>query len=114
MACVSAEVDNLFVGSVTLFVCTSGATSSSISVVSVPFDVTGEGPTISKGLFIPAPLREEAPSIELGRRLDEPAELCADLQERNISKLGEIQEAVWYIQRRKARGIGTARRIRVR
>jgi hypothetical protein len=85
VACVSVDVDNLFDGGVTLFVCTSSATSSSISVVSVPFDVTGEGPTISKGLFMPAPLTEEAPSIELGRRLEEPAELCADLQARTIS-----------------------------
>jgi hypothetical protein len=79
VACVSADADNLLVGGVTLFVCTSGATSSSISVVSVPFDVTGEGPTISNGLFILAPLRELPPSIELGRRLEEPAELCVDL-----------------------------------
>lgn len=85
VACVSVDVDNLLDGGVTLFVCTSSATSSSISVVSVPFDVTGEGPTISNGLFRPAPLREEPPSIELGRRLEEPAELCADLQERSIS-----------------------------
>jgi hypothetical protein len=113
VACVSVDVDNLFDGGVTLFVCTSSATSSSISVVSVPFDVTGEGPTISKGLFMPAPLTEEAPSIELGRRLEEPAELCADLQARNHQRLDEIPEFVHYIQRRKPRGIGTARRIRV-
>jgi len=79
VACVSADVDNLFVGGVTLFVCTSGATSSSISVVSVPFDVTGDGPTISRGLFMFVVLSLVEPSIELGLRLDEPAELCADL-----------------------------------
>jgi hypothetical protein len=62
-------------------VITSGETSSSISVVSVPFDVTGDGPTISKGLFMLVVLSFEALSIELGRRLEEPAELCADLQE---------------------------------
>ncbi len=85
VACVSVDADILLGGGVTLFVSTSSATSSSISVVSVPFDVTGEGPTISNGLFVPAPLTEEAPSIELGRRLEEPPELCADLQESTIS-----------------------------
>ncbi len=93
MACVSAVVDNLFVGGVTLFVWTSGATSSSISVVSVPFDVTGVGPTRSKGLFIFVVLSLEPPSIELGLRLDEPAELCAELQEQILAckNVPEIQ-----------------------
>jgi hypothetical protein len=79
VACVSADVDDLFVGVVTLFVCTSGATSFSISVVSEPFEVTSDGPTISRGLFIFVVLSFVEPSIELGLRLDEPAELCADL-----------------------------------
>jgi hypothetical protein len=91
VACVSVDADNLLGGGVTLFVCTSSATSSSISVVSVPLDVTGEGPTISNGLFVPAPLTEEAPSIELGRRLEEPAELCADKEE-NREELGRPGE----------------------
>jgi len=82
VACVSAVVDNLFVGGVTWFVCTSGEASSSISVVSVPFEVTGDGPTKSRGLFIFVVFSFEALSIELGLRLDEPAELCADLQEK--------------------------------
>jgi hypothetical protein len=85
VACVSADV-NLSVGGVNLFVSTSGATSSSISVVSVPFDVTGDGPTISNGLCIFAVLRLVEPSIELALRLDEPAELCADLQEKVLER----------------------------
>jgi hypothetical protein len=86
VACVSAVVDNLFDGGVTLFVSTSGATSSSISVVSVPFDVTGDGPTKSNGLFIFVVLSLVEPSIEPGLRLDEPAELCADLQEKVLAR----------------------------
>lgn len=81
VACVSADVDNLSVGGVNLLASTSGATSSSISVVSVPFDVTGDGPTISNGLFIFVVLSLVEPSLELGLRLDEPAELCADNDE---------------------------------
>jgi hypothetical protein len=46
----------------------------------VPFEVTGDGPTISDGLAMCALLREEPPSIEDGWRLDESAELRADLQ----------------------------------
>jgi hypothetical protein len=99
---VSVDADNLFEGGVTIFVCTSSETSSSISVVSVPFDVTGEGPTISNGLFMPAPLREEAPSIELGRRLEEPAELCADLQELSVG--GEKTERPSITYKEENRG----------
>ena len=51
-------------------ICTSSAGSSSISVVSVPFDVTGDGPTISLGLASIAPFGESPPSIEWGLRLD--------------------------------------------
>ena len=49
---------------------TSSEASSSISVVSVPFDVTGDGPTMSLGLriFIEC---EETRLTELGRRLAE-------------------------------------------
>lgn len=56
---------------------TSSVISSSISVVSVPFDVTGDGPTISLGLstFDPA---GETPSIEFGWSDDSP-ELRAGL-----------------------------------
>ena len=48
----------------------SSATSSSISVVSVPLDVTGDGPTISLGLMT---LKDELAMrwIEPGRREDE-------------------------------------------
>lgn len=45
---------------------TSSAASSSISVVSVPFEVTGDGPTISLGLAICALLGESPSSIGLG------------------------------------------------
>jgi hypothetical protein len=77
VACESADPENP--GGVVEFRSTSSATSSSISVVSVPFEVTGEGPTISDGLAIWALL---LPSIELGWRLDDSAELRADLQQR--------------------------------
>jgi hypothetical protein len=91
VACVSADVDNLSVGGVNLFASTSGATSSSISVVSVPFDVTGDGPTISNGLFIFVVLSLVEPSLELGLRLDEPAELCADLQEKVLERWADLK-----------------------
>lgn len=58
----------------------SSATSSSISVVSVPFDVTGDGPTISLGEVIWRPFGDKLSSIEYGRRLEDSAELRADLQ----------------------------------
>ncbi len=77
MACESVDSENA--GGVVEFSCTSSAISSSISVVSVPFDVTGDGPTISDELAICAALREEPPSIEFGWRLDDSAELRADL-----------------------------------
>jgi hypothetical protein len=59
----------------------SSEASSSISVVSVPFDVTGDGPTISLiGLISCAPLGERPfSSIKCGRRLDDSDELRADL-----------------------------------
>ena len=46
---------------------TSSAASSSISVVSVPFDVTGDGPTMSLGLMM-CMLFEEMRFAEAGRR----------------------------------------------
>ena len=47
--------------------CTSGDISSSISVTSVPTDVTGEGPTISLGLMRKL-LAEEGRAAMDGRR----------------------------------------------
>jgi hypothetical protein len=61
---------------------TPSAASSSISVVAVPLEVTGDGPTMSLGLGATA--GESPPSIELGRRLLSSAEFRADLIE-NIS-----------------------------
>jgi hypothetical protein len=46
----------------------------------VPFDVTGDGPTISLGLAIVAPFGESPPSIEFGLRFDS-VERRADLQQ---------------------------------
>lgn len=77
MACESADPGTL--GGVGVNCCISSAASSSISVVSVPFDVTGDGPTISLGLAIWALLGKSPPSIELGRRLEPSAEPRADL-----------------------------------
>jgi hypothetical protein len=70
----------------------SSEASSSISVVSVPFDVTGDGPTISLGLVNCRPLGESPSSIaaidaiedieaiaDLGRSDDDSAEVRADL-----------------------------------
>lgn len=74
---------------------TSSAISSSISVVSVPFDVTGDGPTISLGLAIVAPLGESPLSIEFGLRFDS-AERRADLQQ-HINELN-IEKLASYIQ----------------
>lgn len=68
---------------------TSSEASSSISVVSVPFEVTGEGPTISLGLIICRPLGESpssTPIDDLGRSDDDSAELRADLS-RIISRV---------------------------
>jgi hypothetical protein len=48
----------------------SSDASSSISVVSVPFEVTGDGPTMSLGLMI-CMLFEEIRFTELGRSSDE-------------------------------------------
>jgi hypothetical protein len=59
---------------------TSSATSSSISVVSVPLEVTGDGPVISLGEVIWRPLGDKLSSIEYGRRLEASPELRADLQ----------------------------------
>lgn len=61
---------------------TPSVASSSMSVVTVPFEVTGDGPTMSLGLGATA--GESPPSIELGRRLLSSAELRADLIQ-NIS-----------------------------
>jgi hypothetical protein len=61
---------------------TPSAASSSISVVAVPLEVTGDGPTMSLGLGATA--GESPPSIELGRRLLSSAEFRADLI-KNIS-----------------------------
>lgn len=58
---------------------TSSAASSSISVVSVPFDVTGDGPTMSLGLGLINCCIPLGPSIELGRRWECSIELRADL-----------------------------------
>lgn len=59
--------------------CMSSETSSSISVASVPFEVTGEGPTMSFGLdIVLLPTGEGPRSNELGRSDDSP-ELRADL-----------------------------------
>ena len=61
---------------------TSSEASSSISVVSVPFDVTGDGPTISLGLVNCRPLSERPSSIpidDFGRSDEDSAELRADL-----------------------------------
>jgi hypothetical protein len=74
---------------------TSSAISSSISVVSVPFDVTGDGPTISLGLAIVALFGESPPSIGFGLRFDS-AERRADLQQ-HINELN-IKKLVSYIQ----------------
>lgn len=52
---------------------TSSATSSSISVVSVPFEVTGEGPTMSLGLSIEVAGFAGIRLAELGRRKSVPA-----------------------------------------
>ncbi|SRR6266536_1866320 len=79
VACESADPGRM--GGVGLSSSKFSVTSSSISVVSVPFEVTGDGPTISFGLVIWMPLGEGPPSIEFGRRLDESAELRADLLE---------------------------------
>ena len=61
----------------------SSDASSSISVVSVPFEVTGEGPTISLGLIICIEF-DDILLTELGRRRDESVagggeELCRGL-----------------------------------
>lgn len=61
--------------------CISSAASSSISVVAVPFEVTGLGPTISLGEAICALLGDKLSSIEYGRRLDPSKELRADLRD---------------------------------
>jgi len=49
VACELAEA--LVFGGESSLSCTFSETSSSISVASVPFDVTGDGPTISFGLI---------------------------------------------------------------
>lgn len=67
----------------------SSAASSSISVVSVPFDVTGDGPTMSLGLVIWAPFGERPSSIERGRRLEPSAEPRADLIVYQYSSTGQ-------------------------
>ena len=60
---------------------TSSDTSSSISVASVPLEVTGDGPTISDGLNIVLfPIGEGPRSKELGRS-DESPGLSVDLQQ---------------------------------
>ena len=66
----------------------SSEASSSISVVSVPFEVTGDGPTRSLGLVNWRPPGESPSSIaaipaiaDLGRREDDSAELRADLSQ---------------------------------
>lgn len=53
-------------GGVGLPSASSSVASSSISVVSVPFDVTGDGPTISLGLVICALLGERPSSMGFG------------------------------------------------
>jgi hypothetical protein len=61
----------------------------------VPFDVTGDGPTISLGLAIIAPFGYIPPSIEFGLRFDS-AERRADLQQ-HINELN-IRKLASYIQ----------------
>lgn len=77
VACESADPTILGGEGLISCACTSSATSSSISVVSVPFEVTGDGPTISLGLVICKPF--VLSSIELGRRWEDSCELRADL-----------------------------------
>lgn len=57
---------------------TSSAASSSISVASVPFEVTGDGPTKSLGL-IRCEAGDRPLSKEWALRLDESAEFREDL-----------------------------------
>ena len=71
---------------------TPSVASSSISVVAVPFEVTGDGPTMSLGLGATA--GESPPSIELGRRLLSSAEFRADLlKDISIAEAVEVLEA---------------------
>lgn len=77
VACESADPTILGGEGLISCACTSSATSSSISVVSVPFEVTGDGPTISLGLVICKPF--VLSSIELGRRWEDSCELRADI-----------------------------------
>lgn len=79
----------------------SSDASSSISVVSVPFDVTGDGPTKSLGLINCMPLGESPSSIaaidaiddiddidaiaDLGRSDEDSAELRVDLSHNIVS-----------------------------
>lgn len=91
---------------------TSSEASSSISVVSVPFEVTGDGPTISLGLVNCRPLGERPSSIpidDLGRSEDDSVELRADLSQiiSRVDKMSELK----YIQRLKSRRIGRRWRV---
>ena len=90
----------------------SSDTSSSISVASVPFEVTGEGPTISDGLNIVLfPIGEGPRSKELGRNEDSP-ELRVDLRHIILTplimqpgKLTSIETAASYCsQENRERG----------
>lgn len=63
----------------------SSAASSSISVVSVPFEVTGEGPTKSLGLSNWLGL-DDILLAELGRREPEPVADCGEDLSAGISK----------------------------
>lgn len=78
MACESADPTILGGEGLTSDASTSSETSSSISVVSVPFEVTGDGPTISLGLVICKPF-VECSSIEFGRRWEDSWEFRVDL-----------------------------------
>lgn len=70
----------------------SDCASSSISVVSVPFEVTGEGPTISlEGLKRCA---ECGLTYEVGRRVWESIGVGVDLGRRSIVSAGERQKTI--------------------
>lgn len=73
-----------------------------MSVVFVPLDVTGDGPTMSLGIgLISCMPLEVAPSVELGRRFECSTELLADLH----SQHGNSHE-VWNVQRLESWRIG--------
>lgn len=85
----------------------SDCASSSISVVSVPFEVTGEGPTISLvGLKRCA---ECGLTYEVGRRVWESIGVGVDLGRRSIVSAGERQETQLSRKQIEASGEAQAR-----